>query len=155
MTALHKDIAYLRRTYVTLKEIIKMKEKESHQNGYVFRHPLVATKRYCQTLSLRDNPELIAEYKSLHSEEKSWKVIRDGIRSVGIIEMEMYIYGTTVCMIVDTSLDFDWDSAMKKLATLPRQQEWEDTVAQVQNSLKGATSAEKWHLMERFFYLYD
>ena len=29
-------------------------------------------------------------------------------------------------MIVETPIDFDWESAMAKLATLPRQQEWED-----------------------------
>lgn len=40
--------------------------------------------------------------------------------------MEIYILDTRLFMIVETALDFDWDTAMERLATLPRQQEWED-----------------------------
>ena len=58
-------------------------------------------------------------------------------------------------MIVDTPLDFQWDEAMARLATLPRQEEWEQYVAQFQNCDANATSDEKWQMMERMFYLYD
>ena len=58
-------------------------------------------------------------------------------------------------MIVETPLDFEWESAMAKLATLPRQAEWEDYVAMFQNCEKGSTSDEKWKMMERMFYLYE
>lgn len=73
-------------------------------------------KRYCQTLDLKNNPELIAEYREIHSREKAWPEIREGIRSVGILEMEIYIIGSRLFMIVETPLDFDWDTAMKRLA---------------------------------------
>ena len=53
-----------------------------------------------------------------------WREIRDGIRAVGILEMEIYILDTSLFMIVETPLDFDWDEAMARLATLPRQAEW-------------------------------
>ncbi len=112
-------------------------------------------KRYVQTMDLKDNPELIAEYRRRHSREEAWKEIRDGIREVGILEMELYILGSRIVMIVDTPLDFDWDSAMARLATLPRQQEWEDYMAMFQKCAEGATSNEKWQMMERMFYLYD
>lgn len=112
-------------------------------------------KRYCRTMDLRNNPELIAEYKLRHSKDKIWPEILEGIRSVGILEMEIYILGTRLFMIVETPLDFDWDSAMEKLAGLPRQQEWEDYVARFQECIPGEASAEKWKLMERMFYLYD
>jgi L-rhamnose mutarotase len=111
-------------------------------------------KRYCQTLDLRDNPELIAAYRRVHSSEEHWAEIRDGIREVGILEMEIYILGTRLFMIVETPLDFDWDSAFNRLATLPRQAEWEDYVASFQNAEAGASSDEKWRMMERMFYLY-
>ncbi len=58
-------------------------------------------------------------------------------------------------MIIETPLDFNWEEAMARLATLPRQQEWEETVAEFQNCSVNASSAEKWQLMERIFYLYD
>ncbi len=112
-------------------------------------------KRYCQILRLKDHPELIERYRQLHSQEHSWKEIRDGIRQVGILEMEIYILDNTVIMIVETPLDFNWKEAMEQLATLPRQQEWEELVAESQNCSANASSAEKWQLMERIFYLYD
>lgn len=111
-------------------------------------------KRFCQTLDLKDNPELIAEYRRRHSEGEAWKVIIDGIRQVGILEMEIYQLGTRLFMIVETPLDFDWDTAMARLATLPYQQEWENYMAEFQEAASGASSDEKWQMMERIFYLY-
>ena len=112
-------------------------------------------KRYVQTMELRDEPALIARYRRAHSREESWKEVRDGIRQVGILEMEVYLMGTRLVMIVETPLDFDWDKAMAELATLPRQAEWEAFVAQFQKCDATATSDEKWQMMERIFYLYD
>lgn len=62
---------------------------------------------------------------------------------------------TKVFMIVETPLDFDWPTAMERLATLPRQQEWEDYMSEFQVAPPGASSDEKWVLMERMFHLYN
>ena len=112
-------------------------------------------KRYVQTMDLKDDPELIAEYKRRHSQEESWPEIRAGIREVGILDMQIFILGTRLVMILETPIDFEWDSAMARLATLPRQQEWEDYMAIFQQCAEGATSDEKWKMMERMFYLYE
>ena len=122
--------------------------------GYQVKQYNEPVKRYCQTLELRDNPELIAEYRRRHSREKAWPEIRQGIREVGILEMEIYILGTRLFMIVETPLDFDWETAMARLATLPRQAEWEAYMSIFQQADATATSAEKWQLMDRMFYLY-
>lgn len=50
--------------------------------GYQVKQYNEPVKRYCQTLELRDNPELIAEYRRRHSREKAWPEIRQGIREV-------------------------------------------------------------------------
>ena len=113
------------------------------------------TKRYVQTLNLKDDPDMIEEYRKWHSEPYHWKEIREGIKSVGILEMEIYILGTLLVMIIDTPLDFDWNTAMDRLATLPRQAEWETFVAKQQGCQADARSDEKWQMMERMFYLYD
>ena len=123
--------------------------------GYKVKSYSQPVKRYCQTLSLRDNPELIEASRKAHSKEESWPEIRAGIREVGILEMEIYILGSKLFMIVETPLNFDWDKAMAKLATLPRQAEWEEYVAKFQQCAEGATSDEKWQMMERMFYLYE
>lgn len=124
------------------------------ENGYLVQEYKVPVKRYCQTMDLKDNPELIAEYVKRHSEAEAWSEIRDGIREVGILEMEIYILGTRLFMIVETPLDFDWETAMARLATLPRQAEWEAYMSIFQQADATATSAEKWQLMDRMFYLY-
>ena len=128
---------------------------EAKEKGYKVREYNCPVKRYCQTLDLKDDPALIAEYKKRHSESEHWAVIREGIRKEGILEMEIYIIDTRLFMIVETPLDFDWERAMKELATLPRQAEWEEYMSIFQISKPGATSAEKWRLMDRIFYLYE
>ena len=124
------------------------------ENGYVVQEYKVPVKRYCQTMDLKDNPELIAEYVKRHSEAEAWPEIRAGIREVGILEMEIYILGTRLFMIVETPIDFDWETAIARLATLPRQAEWEAYMSIFQQADATATSAEKWQLMDRMFYLY-
>ena len=119
--------------------------------GYTMPHYDFPTKIYCQTLQLADNPELIERYRRVH--DRIWSEIPEGIRAVGILEMNLFLSGTTAVMMVLTPLDFDWDSQMTKLATLPRQQEWEDHVALIQQCAKGSTSDEKWQMMEKFFAL--
>ena len=111
-------------------------------------------KRFVQTMELRDDPELIALYRKAHSEEECWKEIVEGIRAVGILEMELYILGTRLVMIVDVPTDFNWDEAMSRLATLPRQAEWEQYVARFQKCAEEQRSDEKWQMMERMFHLY-
>jgi L-rhamnose mutarotase len=113
-----------------------------------------AVKRYVQTMDLKDDEGLVAEYRRRHSEAESWPEIRAGIREVGILDMQIFILGTRLVMIVETPLDFNWDEAMARLATLPRQQEWEDYMAIFQDCAEGATSDEKWKMMDRMFYLY-
>ena len=118
-------------------------------NSYPF-----PTKRYCQTLQLKNDPEMIAEYVRRHSEAEARPEIRQGIREVGILEMEIYIKDNLLFMIVETPMDFDWKSAMKRLNTLPRQAEWEAYMALLQGADPNASSDEKWQLMDRMFYLY-
>ena len=112
-------------------------------------------KRYCQTMDLKNNPDLIAMYKKCHSQTEDWTGFNECIRSVGILEMEIYIAGSRLFMIVETPLDFDWKTAMDKLSHLPRQAEWENYVSRFQECVAESTSAEKWKLMERMFYLYE
>ncbi len=122
--------------------------------GYIQKQYQGQTKRFVQTLTLRSNEEARREYIKWHSEEYNWKEIRDGIREVGILEMEIYILGNLLVMIVDAPADFNWGETMARLATLPRQAEWEAFVSQFQGCNADATSDEKWQMMERMFYLY-
>lgn len=108
-------------------------------------------KRYCRTLELRDDPEMIARYEEAHA--NIWPEIREGILSVGILDMQIYRYGTRLFMIMDTVDDFDFEKDNERLATLPRQAEWEAYVAQMQGCDPNAPSTDKWHLMDKIFGL--
>ena len=122
--------------------------------GYIQTISEGKIKRYVQYLEISDDPELLSQYKKWHSEEYHWKEIRDGIREVGILEMEIHLLGSHLTMIVDAPADLDWQAAMNRLATLPRQAEWEAFVSKFQGCSSEARSDEKWRPMERIFHLY-
>jgi L-rhamnose mutarotase len=65
--------------------------------------------------------------------------------------MQIFRKGRLLFMICDTVDDFDWQRDMGRLATLPRQAEWEAYVAQFQGCDPDAPSSDKWQLMERIF----
>lgn len=108
-------------------------------------------KRYCKKLELENDPQLIEEYKKLHAMGAAWPEVTAGAKEVGIINLEIYISGTTLFMIMETTADFNHDEAMTRLATLPRQSEWEATVSKFQKTSADASSDEKWQLLERIF----
>ncbi|HAQ20808.1 MAG TPA: L-rhamnose mutarotase [Prolixibacteraceae bacterium] len=110
-------------------------------------------RRYCKTLSLKDDAQLIKDYKKVHAPGAAWPEITQGMKEVGIIDMEIYILGTRLFMIMDTVAGFDHDKAMAELAIKPRQSEWEAYVSQFQQSSAEATADEKWQLMERIYKL--
>ena len=106
-------------------------------------------KRYCQTLTLVDDEDMIAKYVEVHAHV--WPEVIAGQREVGIIDMQIFRRGRSLFMIMDTVDDFDFERDMARLATLPRQAEWEAYVSQFQGCPTDASSADKWQLMERIF----
>lgn len=110
-------------------------------------------KRYCKTLQLENDATLIEEYKRLHAMGNTWPEITQGMKDVGIIDMEIYLDGTTLFMIMDTTQNFDHDKAMETLAMLPRQSEWEATVSKYQKTSARSSAKDKWKLIERIFKL--
>ncbi|MEA4918915.1 L-rhamnose mutarotase [Proteiniphilum sp.] len=108
-------------------------------------------KRYCQTLDLYDDPQLISSYVEEH--KHVWDEIKEGIRSVGILDMQIFLLGNRLFMIMDTTDDFNWEKDNARLATLPRQAEWEAYMSKYQVSVPGQASHEKWRLMTQIFSL--
>ena len=97
-------------------------------------------KRYCKTLQLYNDPVLIERYIKAHAKDQVWPEIEQGMNEVGILDMEIYIHGTTLFMIMDTVPDFDHDRAFKELAKKPKQKEWEVLMAQFQKTPEGASA---------------
>lgn len=110
-------------------------------------------KRYCQTLDLKEDEKLMEEYLYWHAPEHIWPEIPEGIRAVGIQDMEIYRLGNRLFMIVETPDDFEWEAAFERLARMDRQAEWEAFVGRFQQADPGLSSSGKWRLMERIFKL--
>ena len=109
------------------------------------------TKRYCLTLDLKDDPALIAEYKRYH--ERIWPEITASIKSAGIEEMEIYLLGTRMFMIMEVHDTFSFEAKAKSDREDPKVREWEELMWKFQQPLPNAQPGEKWLLMEPIFQL--
>ncbi len=126
---------------------------ESMYNGFIVPKADFGTKRYCFTLDLKEDSTLIEEYKHWHKQEHIWPEIPKGIKQVGITNMEIFLHGTRMFMIMETTNEFDLEKDMKKLAELPKQKDWEEFVWKFQKEVPGAEKGSKWQLMERVYKL--
>ena len=110
-------------------------------------------KRFVKVLKLNDDPQLIMEYKAAHAAGAAWPEITQGMIDVGILDMEIYLDGTSLIMIMDVVPDFDHEKDMALLATKPRQSEWEKAMSKFQRTSGDASADEKWKMIERIYKL--
>jgi L-rhamnose mutarotase len=111
------------------------------------------TKRYCLTLDLRNDPQLIAEYKQYHAPGNEWPEITKSIRDAGIEDMEIYLLGTRMFMIMEVNEDFSFEAKSETDRLNPKVQDWEKLMWKFQQPLPEAGPGEKWILMEKIFKL--
>jgi L-rhamnose mutarotase len=108
-------------------------------------------KRYCLTLDLKDDAQLIAEYQAYHKD--IWPEIRKSILDSGITNMEIYRFGDRLMMIMETDDAFSFERKAAMDTGNPKVQEWETLMWKFQQPLKNAKPGEKWVLMEGIFKL--
>ncbi len=109
------------------------------------------SKRYCLGLDLKDSPQLIEEYKRHH--QKVWPEITQSLRDSGIEDMEIYLLGTRLFMIIEVNDRFSFESKAHADQSNPKVQEWENLMWKFQQPLPQARPGEKWILAERVFKL--
>ena len=80
--------------------------------------------RYCLACDLKDDPQLIQRYKDHHA--SVWPEITKSIRESGITDMQIFLTGSRLFMIIETD-DAHFSFSKKAEADLsnPRIQEWE------------------------------
>lgn len=108
-------------------------------------------RRFCLTLDLKDDPKLIAEYKRYH--EQVWPEIIQSIKESGIEDMEIYLLGTRMFMIMEVNDSFSFEAKSETDRRNSKVQEWETLMWKFQKALPQAKPAEKWMRMERIFKL--
>jgi L-rhamnose mutarotase len=109
------------------------------------------SRRYCLTLDLKDDPELIATYKRHH--EKIWPEITASIKDAGVRDLEIYLRGTRLFMIMEVDEGFSFAKKAEADANNPKVREWEALMWRFQQALPGTPLGEKWLLLERIFKL--
>jgi L-rhamnose mutarotase len=108
-------------------------------------------RRYCLALDLKNDPNLIAEYKRHHG--SVWPEITKSIRDSGIEDMEIYLLGTRLFMVMEVGEHFSFEAKGKADLDNPKVQQWEALMWKFQKSLPEAKPGEKWMLMEKVFKL--
>ena len=100
-------------------------------------------------IDLKDDPVLIAQYEEHH--KKVWPENLEGIRSSGILSMDIYRTGNRLFMIMTAEDNFSFEEKSKKDRDNTKVQEWEALMDTYQQRLPWAKPGEKWVLMEQIF----
>ena len=110
-------------------------------------------KRYCLTLDIKNDPDLIRQYEAHH--QAVWPEIIDSIRDSGIDNMQIYRYGNRLFMIMEVTEGFSFEKKAQADEANPKVREWEALMWHYQQPLTGAAKGEKWKLMDKIFELTD
>jgi L-rhamnose mutarotase len=110
-----------------------------------------AGRRYVLTLDLKDDPAAIAEYRRHH--RAVWPEVTASLRRIGVLEMDIYLLGRRMTMVMDTVDGFDPRTGFAPHLADPRCREWEELMKTFQERAPGAREGEGWALMEPVFHL--
>jgi L-rhamnose mutarotase len=109
------------------------------------------TRRFCFTLDLKDDPAVIAEYRKYH--ERIWPEITQSLKDSGIEDLEIYLLGERMFMIMEVKQTFSFEKKAKADQENPKVQAWEQLMWKFQQALPEAEPGEKWLRAERIFKL--
>lgn len=111
------------------------------------------TKRFCFSCDLKDDPKLIAEYKHYHSKGVTWPEVTQSLRDAGVVDMEIYLTGNRMFMVMEVDETFDLQRKAEMDANNPKVQDWEKLMWDYQKALPWAKAGEKWISLEKVFQL--
>ena len=107
--------------------------------------------RHCLTLDLKDDAKAIADYKRYH--EKIWPEVKESLYAAGVVDMEIYLLGTRMFMIMEVDETFSVARKATMDAANPKVQEWETLMHTFQQQLAQSNSSDWWLPMEQVFTL--
>ena len=108
-------------------------------------------RKYCLTLELKNDPQLIQQYDKHHQEV--WPEIIQSIKDSGITSMEIYRLGTRLFMTMEVTDDFSFEKKAEADRNNEKVQQWEELMWTYQQPLAEAAKGEKWMLMNKIFEL--
>ncbi len=109
--------------------------------------------RHCFALDLKDDPKLIETYKKYHQVDQVWPEIVASIKGAGIEELDIYLVGNRLFMIMVVNDSFSFEAKQAADLANPKVVGWEQLMWQFQQQLPWAKGDEKWLLMDNIFTL--
>lgn len=111
-------------------------------------------KRYAQTINLKDDPRIIAQYIEHH--RAVWPEVERGLQSVGIKRMLIWRLGRSLFMVMETDDVFDPARDLPRYIEMDeRIREWQSLMESFQEPAAGAQPGEWWAEMEPVYALGD
>jgi L-rhamnose mutarotase len=111
----------------------------------------MSRRRYCLTLDLKNDLQLISEYKRYH--QQVWPEVTASLKDAGIEDAEIYLLGTRLFMILEVNDNFSFEAKARADQLNPKVRDWEELMWKFQSPLPQAKAGEKWLLMEKIFQL--
>jgi L-rhamnose mutarotase len=103
------------------------------------------------TVDLRDDPAAIDVYKAYH--RRVWPEVVRSLQRAGIRDMEIYLLGRRLVMVVDTDGGDFRRCFAAHVSSSPRVAEWEALMKGLQQPPPDGRPGEWWALMEAVFRL--
>lgn len=113
------------------------------------------SRRLCFALDLANDPELIARYTEWHRPGGVPPAVCAAIRAADIREMEIWITGNRLFMIMDVGENFDAAAKARQDAADPDFRSWEKLMWEFQRPLPWSAPGEKWVAATQIFALSD
>jgi len=108
--------------------------------------------RHVLAVDLKDDPAAIETYKEHH--RRVWPEVLRSLRRAGIADMEIYMLGRRLVMVVETSEGLDFQRCFAAhVASHPRVAEWERLMKSLQEPPPGSAPGEWWAQMQPVFRL--
>ena len=104
-------------------------------------------KCYGMTINLKDDAEVIAQYKAYH--RHVWPEVLENARGLGILKTRIFLIGRRLFMYIETEDEFEWTSSFSAPQDVAvRLRAWDDLMRGFQEQAPEAQADEWWAQME-------
>ena len=108
--------------------------------------------RHVLAVDLKDDPAVVEAYKAHH--RRVWPEVLRSLRRAGIADMQIYLLGRRLVMVVDMAPGRDFTRAFAQhVASDPRVGEWEALMKSMQQPAPGSAAGDWWAVMQPVFDL--
>lgn len=116
---------------------------------YLKDYPTMQIRRFCLTLDLKNDPDLILAYEKHH--QQVWPEVLQSIQDSGIVNMEIYRWENRLFMMMEVNEAFSFERKREMDESNSKVQEWEILMWKYQQALPGCKPDEKWKIMDKIF----